>query len=282
MSASTKNLLLLGGPSTGKTTFGAQLLGRLRLPDSVVRLRATPTDLSPFANALERLAQGMSPEHTPASSNQEIVMPLHFNNGQQTDLIWPDYGGEQIINIVHNRQVTDVWFQRLESSTGWILFIRPSQLVLFDDFLSRESRITDHAFELSSDNDLSSSALLIELLQMLLYLKGIGISKHISSPKLAIFITCWDEIVDVERFSNPAQVLQECLPLLREFVESNWMKDSISVWGLSSQERPLESNTPDESYIDNGPEAFGYIVSPSGERSSDLTMPIMHLLRQLQ
>ena len=194
MSVSAKNLLILGGPSTGKTTFGAQLLGRLRLPDSVIRLRNTPADLSLFRSALDRLAQGISPEHTPASSNQEIVMPIQFDNDQQSDLIWPDYGGEQIINIVHNRIVSDVWFQRLENSTGWILFIRPSQLVTFDDFLSRDTRITNQSFELGSSDDLSSNALLVELLQMLLYLKGIGIAQRISSPKLSIFITCWDEI----------------------------------------------------------------------------------------
>lgn len=275
------NLLILGGPSTGKTTFGAQLLGRFRLPNSVVRLRNTPADISLFMSALDRLAQGMSPEHTPASSNQEIVMPIQFDNGQQSDLIWPDYGGEQIINIVHSRMVSDIWFQRIENSTGWILFVRPSQLIYFDDFLSRDTRITNQTFDVGSSSDLSSNALLIELLQMLLYLKGIGISQQINSPKLSIFITCWDEIVDVDLFDNPAQVLQNYLPLLSEFVATNWIKDSFSVWGLSSQERPLETNTPDESYVDNGPEAFGYVVSPTGEKSSDLTMPIMHLLRQL-
>ena len=63
-----------------------------------------------------------------------------------------------------------------------------------------------------------------------------------------------------------------------EFVDSNW--EDSSVLGLSALERALDKEVPDESYIAQGSEQFGYVILEDGSRSTDLTLPIRKLLAE--
>ncbi|WP_373321619.1 TRAFAC clade GTPase domain-containing protein, partial [Acetobacter fabarum] len=47
---------------------------------------------------------------------------------------------------------------------------------------------------------------------------------------------------------------------------------------LSALERPLSPTTRDMDYASKGPEHFGYVIEANGTKSSDLTLPIHHLL----
>ena len=48
--------------------------------------------------------------------------------------------------------------------------------------------------------------------------------------------------------------------------------------GLSALERALDKKIPDEEYITQGSEQFGYVVLEDGTHTSDLTLPIRELL----
>jgi len=60
------------------------------------------------------------------------------------------------------------------------------------------------------------------------------------------------------------------------FVRSNWC--SPNVIGLSALEKPLSKTDPDADYAIRGPEEFGYVILPDGERSNDITLPIKRLM----
>ena len=92
-------------------------------------------------------------------------------------------------------------------------------------------------------------------------------------PHLVVLLTCWDEI---DSPGKPIDVLQQRLPMFGDFVASNW-KD-FSVLGLSALERPLDKKKPDNDYITQGSERFGYVVLEDGTHSPDLTLPIRELL----
>ena len=64
--------------------------------------------------------------------------------------------------------------------------------------------------------------------------------------------------------------------MFRDFVASNW--EDSSVLGLSALARALDKHKPDEDYLTQGSEQFGYVVLEDGTHSPDLTLPIRELL----
>jgi len=114
----------------------------------------------------------------------------------------------------------------------------------------------------------------LELLQILLFLRGEGIGELMEIPQLCLLLSCWDELGQSE---PPLAVLRRQLPMFGDFVSANW-KDPI-VLGLSALERPLDRRVRDEDYVARGPEHFGYVVQAHGQTSSDLTLPLDMLLK---
>lgn len=272
------HLLILGGRNVGKTTFGAQLLERLSQRESAIRLKAIPDNLTPFANARERLSGGVSPEHTSVTEHHEIIMPLLLPSGSELDLVWPDYGGEQITRMIEERRLSSQWYLRLQQSTAWLLFVRLSLLQDVEDIFSRNITVVTGDVSASQKFSSASATFFIELLQMMLYLKGTGVIKRVDVPKLAIIVSCWDEIDNSAEGGKPGEVLEKQVPLLSQFVSSVWTRSNCTVWGLSAQGRALDRERPDEEYLDKGPRKFGYILRPDGQKSSDITLPLLNLL----
>ncbi len=277
--APAATLLVIGGPDTGKTHFGAQLLARLNRQRGRLHMRSAPWNVVPFESTLLRLSQGMTAGHTPTEQYAEVTLPVADTAGGAIDLVWPDYGGEQIDNLLCYRQVPAGWRQRLLASDGWILFVRLQHVHIEQDLLSRPP---GEAVPLATETApqgfrWSDQARLVDLLQLLLFVKGVGTIDRLRSPALTVLLSCWDEITGLSADLAPAQLLAERMPMLSSFVETNWMHECLSVIGLSSLGKVLREDTPDEEYLDAGPEAFGYVVLPRGERSSDLTLPVAEL-----
>lgn len=281
MPTSQNHLLVLGGRNVGKTTYGAQLLDRLSQKDSAIRLKSTPPNLKPFANARERLSGGISPEHTSIAEHHEITMPLLLPSNQSIELVWPDYGGEQVFRMIDERQVSEQWNIRLQQSTAWMLFLRLSLLHDVEDIFSRPTAVATGDVSSVQRFSLASAAFFVELLQMMLYLKGIGVMNRVVAPKLSVVISCWDELNDVDGGMSPETLLSDKVPLLAQFIGSVWDTGRWSIWGLSAQGKSLEKDRPDEDYLDRGPRQFGYVVQPDGQQSSDITLPLLHLLQDV-
>lgn len=70
---------------------------------------------------------------------------------------------------------------------------------------------------------------------------------------------------------KPYDVLQSKLPLLLNFLESNWDKNYLNIVGLSAQGFSLTTPENKEKYQIEGPEEFGYLVLPDGVQTNDIT-----------
>ena len=110
---------------------------------------------------------------------------------------------------------------------------------------------------------------------MLVYARWTSDKHRGRLPRLAVLLTCWDEM---ESPGKPIEELRERLPMLCDFMVSNW--EEPSVLGLSALGRALDKEKPDEDYISHGSEKFGYVVTEDGTRCTDLTLPIRNLLAQ--
>ncbi len=275
--AEKHTILLVGESNVGKTHYGAQFLKRLMVKACALKMHGAPTNLEAFTTALGCLTEGKSTDHTPANSYVESVWPIKDDSGRSAELVWPDYGGEQVRNLVTNRRIPATWRDRVLEATDWVVLIRLHSLRSEDDLFSRPlqsfamAEIQDEpaAFEPSDQ------ARTIELLQMLLYLAQFSLDSPLTKPRLTILLSCWDELQTTEL---PPNLLAARLPMLWSFVRSNWT--SPSVIGLSALEKALSKTVPDADYATRGPEDFGYVILPNGERRTDITLPIQRLMAE--
>ena len=107
-----KLLLIIGKPHSSKTVFIAQFYSRLQKRKSKLSLYKSVNDLSPITLAREALAKGEEPQATPTNRSVNLILPIQFGD-QQIDLLCPDYGGEQINNIITSREVDKKWINLL-------------------------------------------------------------------------------------------------------------------------------------------------------------------------
>lgn len=273
--AEQHTILLIGESNVGKTHYGAQFLKRLMVKSCALKMHGAPTNLEAFTAALGCLTEGKATDHTPASSYVESVWPIQDDTGLFAELVWPDYGGEQVRNLVNERRIPAAWRERVLGATDWVVLIRLHSLRSEEDLFSRPLQ----SFSMAETQDElaafepSDQARTIELLQMLLYLAQSSLERRLRKPRLTILLSCWDELKTTEL---PSDLLAARLPMLWSFIRSNWA--SPSVIGLSALEKTLSKTMPDADYATRGPEDFGYVILPNGERNTDITLPIKRLM----
>ena len=268
-------ILLVGESNVGKTHYGAQFLKRLMVKACALKMSGAPTNLEAFTTALSCLTEGKSTDHTPANIYVESVWPIADEAGRFAELVWPDYGGEQVRNLVTQRRIPAAWRERVLEATDWALLIRLHSLRSEDDLFSRplQSFAAAEPQEDATIYEPSDQARTVELLQMLLYLAQFHLDQPLRKPRLTILLSCWDEL---ETTKLPADLLASRLPMLWSFMRSNWT--SPTVIGLSALERALSKTDADLEYATRGPEEFGYVVLPNGEKNADITLPIQRLM----
>lgn len=277
------DVLVLGGSGTGKTHYAGQLLGRMR-HDRSGQLRLCPggvDDLSKLEEVLACLEEGRAAGHTPAETWTGIRCALETDDGSAVVLEWPEYAGERLFAIVDRRSMPDEWRGSVRHASGWMLFIRPSTLKLYEDLLVRPTDVEpQHSSSPTATVDgarWDDRARYVELLQMFLFAAGKSTHELVDAPRLAVILSCWDELTGEQR--TPEQLLADRLPLLNAYIRSTWRDGYWSVWGLSSLGRKLHNDEPDEDFRTHGPENFGYVLRPEETtQDRDLTSPVAWLL----
>jgi hypothetical protein len=272
------NLLLLGESDVGKSHFGGQLLGRLIQEQGRLRMVGAPGTLTAFEGVLARLNAGRASAHTSQAIYEESVWPITDGDGRQVELVWPDYGGEQLRIIRADRRMSPEWRERVIRSSGWIVMVRIQHTQLSDDIFSRPLGALHAEHEKLESFAVSDQAKLVDLLQWLLFVRGASQLDRVSQPQLLVLLSCWDELPEDSLSARPADVLRERMPLVSSFIAANWREDAAFVLGLSALERPLLENEVDEEFVDRGPEAFGYMGGADGSHDRDLTLAIAPLI----
>lgn len=275
-------IVVLGVPGTGKTNYAGQVYGRLRQGQGrlLIPSGTDPGDLGPFENILTCLQEGRAAPHTATETYAHLILPIEDRFRNRCELRWPDYGGEQLADMLDTRVIPSTWSSRLSSADGWFLLLRLSKMKIYEDALSRspEKRAQEESRRSPGGGD--DNARQVELLQLLLQAAERSTITRLRRPRLLIALSCWDEIPGTES-KTPEQILAERLPLLFSFVETNWHRDALSIWGVAALGRELRPDTEDNDFQTRGPESFGYVILPgTSARHSDLTLPLAWLLER--
>ena len=273
------NIAVFGESNVGKSHYGAQLIGRLNAETGFLRMRGAAPDLAAFDDVVQSLSGGVPGAHTAAGSYTETMLPVVVGGNVAIDLNWPDYAGEQVSALLDERLVPASWHQRVEGADGWILLVRPKTAPLTDDIFSRPLGDLNSSRPEGYLIERSSQARLVELLQMLLYIRRSRTGKE--KPALAVLLTCWDEL-KLPDDMKPAEVLREKLPLLAAFLENNWEEGAALIFGLSATGVALSKDSPNQDFIFKGAEQMGWAISSDGGLTTDLTMPIAQLAKVIR
>jgi hypothetical protein len=270
------SILIVGKPKSSKTTFLAQFVTIARKDKSTLRFWKTPENIQPIQDAITRLRKGDEAQSTSADSTSAIKLPVSIDQ-HQFELNCPDYGGEQVNYILDQREMDAKWKELVESSDSWIVFIRPQSLPATFDLSNKSAQEMRQEIDLNNGPEfkISEQSSYIELLQFMCSVKKSSFQRKLIRPKLTIALTCWDELT-LE--TTPGEYIQDHLPLLNQFIRTNWVKESIKVMGVSAQGFELNEQNK-ELYLDDGPEKFPFIVRESSrEKINDLTLLIAESL----
>jgi hypothetical protein len=272
-------ILVLGGPKSGKTHYGAQLAIRLKKGTGGAKFYELPENLSLFEEPMDCLNRGRLANHTPVSVSKDVVLPIELANGSRAKVVWPDYGGEQVQEMFRSRIISNEWNERATNAQGWLLMVRPELFRATRDFLHRPLKdFEPRSGGTSPLPEWMPEAALVETLQMLLFVRRSGRESRISTPRLVVAITCWDESKTVETTARPQDELKRLTPMLTNFVEGLWKPSSLTVVGVSALGKTLSATDDDADFVDRGPHRQGFVVLPDGTKTEDLTWPLSKLL----
>lgn len=266
-------VLIIGKPATSKTTFLVQLYSLMRSGNGFVKLDGYPESIKAIEDSYKRIRQGEETQPTPANRNIDLVLKADVG-GQVLDLICPDYGGEQVNSITESREIEKHWEKMIASSSDWMLFLKVHDIIESYDVSNKHAgEAVSHGVENGSGKShetiLSDGAELVELLQILLFVKKQSTMHQMKVPRLKIVISRWDEL---HEFAGvPADLLAKKVPLLSEFAFANWQESAVSVWGLSAQGFDLKLPENKTKYLEEGNNKFAFVIRPDGHRSSDIT-----------
>jgi len=152
-------------------------------------------------------------------------------------------------------------------------FIKPSDLTTSYDLSNKtiKPEILENGNGKSEEFFVSDQSSYIELLQILLHIKGQDAHFKNSATKLTMVLTCWDELTTS---ITPKEELGKILPLLLSFIETNWAESKIIFWSFFSGgliKRPCAEKQIQEM----GSENFGYILKSDGSKDNDITQLIL-------
>lgn len=269
-----RSIIIVGQPGTSKTTYLSQLVLQVEGKQKAIKFRNKPDDLSILKDAISRLRSGQEVQATPSDNNEIIKLPLSIN-GNEIDLICPDYAGEQISNLLESREIDFKWIELIANSDAWIIFIRPTQLSVSYDISTKNIQEAE-AVKQPNDTEfqISDQSSLIELLQIFKHYKKLTVQQKTKIPKLLVALTCWDEL---DEKVSPLEYVQKQLPLFYEYISNNWSESSFSFAGLSAQGGKIADVKEDYELL--GPEESAYIIEQNGgDNVHDLSLLLTKVL----
>lgn len=270
---SNSTVLVLGGPSVGKSTLLMQLYGRVATEECALKLRGAPESIAAIKDGWDRLQQGLPPAHTPHGTNTSLTLPLVDSLNEEIDVTVPDYAGEDLKRVGDTRRISERWRDLAAGSDHWILVMRLSQHPDIPDLITRPigdlASASPAAGTAEHDPSLPGDMLAVELLQVLKHARHQALWNSHRPLRLTVALSCWDELEENGAIT-PGAVVAERLALLDSYCRARWGAQ-YRVLGLSSQGQELSEDEPSEDFINSGPQKMGWLVNESGGHDPDLT-----------
>ena len=294
MALSESNQLVMGLPSTGKTTFIAALwyVVRCSKVPGALSLEKLEGDREYLNRIQEQWLKCNQIGRTRSGSPQRIRIKLRDPSRDTTAVLHlPDMSGETFSEQYQERVWTMEFSELAEDANGVLLFVHPDKIeepktiMEMDEFLDLldESENGDDSEDISTPEadgtpwateKASTQSKLVDLMQFL------ESQCHVLGPmRLAVIVSAWDI---VERTSSaeehsPDVWLARRLPLLDQYLKANHELYLTRVYGVSAQGGDLKQDR--EQLVGESEPAFRIKVCHQDQASHDITDPIKWVMQ---
>ncbi len=276
-----KSILIVGDAGTGKTHYGVQLMLRLEERACAASYFRPPENVEPFKEAMKSISAGRSAHHTTGEQTRSVILPVEFVSGLRTTIKWPEYAGERLSHLVRQRHAGESWTEAARTADAWMLFVRHDKFGAGRDMLNRPvTELMESRRRRDQEAvDWLPQVQVIEMLQMMLYLRRASRRAPLAQPRLAVALSLYDTLPTPNPYPRPSEALRAFTPMLAAFIETNWAPSGHFVVGLSALGQSLAPDAADEDFVDRGPTQNGWLVKPDGATERDLTWPLVELLK---
>jgi hypothetical protein len=254
-----KNISIIGLPASGKTSYIAALWSLMinSSPYCSLRLESLKEGNQEYLNKIsEDWLSFKSVGRTMLAKNiGEVIMNLKDNaTGSLSTLRIPDFFGEMFDAHFKDREWTEDYYQQVQSSNGFIVFLDPyhenniastimrerEYAELMDDLeppiiaMKDEKTTTGPRLNVNPKVyrhiDTSNQVKLVEILQYLLF------TEHAQKNcKIAFIVSKWDKVQTYFADISPEELVKRNLPLLYQFMQCNTDLFDYKFFGVSAQ-----------------------------------------------
>ena len=261
--------LIAGLPEAGKTTYIAALSYQLHNPNGLQKLsiRELPDDMSVINRLQNPWLEQRIVDRTSRGKVTDLEFKLKRNaDGKSLDVNMPDIAGEDFSSLLEKQcEIINSWNDKPDSLLFFIKKI--PTLVLTESFgdENKESASQDKIPKFTSQH-------IYEGVQNVLLIKELR--RLFPWKRIAVGLTSWDLHNSEEK---PYDYLDQECPFLGNFL--NQYFPEAYIFGISAQGWEYDENMDIDDCMNKTIEGErSFVITPEGEKSYDITLPLNYLL----
>jgi hypothetical protein len=279
----TRNIILIGGPDTGKTGFLARLWIALQARRGALTPSRTPDEIKYIEDVVHYLHQGSFPPRTDQNLEADqgpITIPLGLEESPEekiAELLIPDVSGEIWKKAVETTELAPEWMAQLEDAFGVLLFVRVLSDLNVDplDWVN-SAELMEYQGDNAQSDKMPTQVMLCEFLRFL----ELKLPDRTSGrkPRIAVIITAWDLLDNDSSATRPRAYLEKEYPLfagrLADLDRFDVAVFAISILGGDLQ---VDEEFREELLLNSDLESAGFIRFDRGgtvEEETDFTLPV--------
>jgi len=277
------NLLFIGLPGSGKTTFLAALWHVLSDKSSPTTLQLTKLsgDRTYLNQITSKWRECSQVPRTNLQTEQSVVLHLEGEGFGSFDLSIPDLAGEAFKLQLTERRISRHHSDFIQAATGIILFLHPdvhkgrqlTQVLKLEANLPqavKEKQDSSVLVKPWSHEVLPHQVQLVELLQFLF-------EQTENRLRVAVVVSAWD-LIESPHIGPPNTFVEQKLPLLHQFlVANNDLMDHV-VFGVSAQGGDITVAAQKKGLLELDDALTRIRVRQGQDTGHDITKPIAWLL----
>lgn len=281
---STRSIILIGGPDSGKTNYVGRLWHALDAKKGSLVAAEQPQDIGFVLDTAEHLFQGhFAPRSEYADNRRDFeVVVRPAAGGDEISIIVPDISGELWRNAVLESEISAAWMAELQRADGALLFVRigsdldvrPLDWVTSSKLLAKLGQEEDYA-------KLPTQVMLCELVR---YLElTMAVRPDGAKPRLSVVVSAWDRVDQATFQLGATAYLAKEYPLFAGRLEDCTALD-MRVFGLSVVGGDLKDDAVfRDLFLESGLDEHGWVAvqdpkTGTWSKHPDITLPVTWLV----
>lgn len=281
---STRSIILIGGPDSGKTNYVGRLWPALDAKSGKLVAAKQPDDLGYVMDTADHLLLGhFAPRSEHSADRRDFkIMVRPASGGEEISIVVPDISGELWLTAVLQSEISSAWLLEMQQSSGALLFVRVNS----DQNVSPLNWVTSCKLlaKVGVDDYKPQLPTQVMLCELVRYLEA-TMSKRPdgTKPRLSVIVSAWD-LVDHETLElGPFAYLSKEYPLFSGRLDDCSALD-IKIFGLSivGGDLKYDSDFRDQ-FLDSAFDENGWVVVEDAvtglwEKQPDITLPVSWLV----